>query len=136
MRVTGEIYVPFKDITFIIDSDEPKLLQQIHIAEQGFLATISALDKCNEVRAGLLAKYPPENFNMQTGVGRLAIPEHEAYVLKNATDVLYKHVDVSLPIFDEQIKKISKFIECKFKGKRTGLKTASVESTPDPKSKE
>ena len=61
IRIAGEIYVPFKDITFIIDSDAPNLLQEVHVVEQGFLATISVLDNCNKARAELLSKHPPDN---------------------------------------------------------------------------
>ena len=59
-RVVGELSVPFEDLTFIIDSKTPNLLQEIHIAEKRFTSSIEVLNKLNQKRLEIQDKYPPK----------------------------------------------------------------------------
>src|SRR5208282_2715260 len=59
--------VPFKELTFIIDSDEPSLLQEIHLAEQGHILALDALEKRNTELEKFNSKYPPDGIDMLTG---------------------------------------------------------------------
>lgn len=49
MRVLGDLRVPFDELTFIIDSKTPNLLQEIHIAEKRFLSSVDLLERVNKL---------------------------------------------------------------------------------------
>ena len=96
---------PFKELTFIIDSDEPNLLQEIHVAEQSYLSAVEALDRANMIRAEFQTKYQPQTIDHATGRAVVEAKPHDVYALKNATDNLYVGVDKALPQFDKQVRK-------------------------------
>src|ERR1017187_5579866 len=80
MRVVGELKVPFDELTFIIASKTPNLLQEIHIAEKRFTASIRLLDALNQKRLEIQDKYPPKSFDMKTGRGtEMIVPAYEVY---------------------------------------------------------
>ncbi|MGZ4964290.1 MAG: hypothetical protein ACXWC8_17175 [Limisphaerales bacterium] len=133
-RVTGELRVPFDELTFVLESTTPNLLQEIHVAERYFLNSVNLLDQVNTCRRALHSKHAPEEFNMATGVGTTVAPAHEIFDLKSLTDLFYDQVDRSLP----EIKKVNStlftFIKANFKGKKAAqFVPIANEATPNPK---
>ena len=111
----AHLSVPFEELAFIIDSDEPYLLQQIHLAEQSYLSAKNVLERYNELRKEFDSKYPPSDVDVTTGIGKVTAPSHENLLLKTVADALHKQFDLALPKFDEQIKNICKFVGRNFK---------------------
>ena len=117
-RVVGELNVPFEELTFIIDSKTPNLLQEIHIAEKRFTSSIDLLNKLNQKRIEIQDKYPPKNFDMTTGRGEIDVPRYEIYRLKALTDLLYDEVDKALPDLWNTNGLVFDFIKANFKGRK------------------
>lgn len=115
IRTLGHFSVPFDDLAFIIDSEEPNLLQEIHIAEKRFLSSTTLLERVNKLRLELQNKYPPQDFDMETGRGRVVVPVHEIYTLKELTNLLYNEVDKALPCLSNTNKLVFDFIKKYFK---------------------
>lgn len=124
-RVVGELNVPFDELTFIIDTKEPNLLQEIHIAEKRFTSSTDLLDKLNQKRLEIQNKYPPKHFDMTTGRGEIDVPLYEIYRLKTLTDLLYDDVDKALPDLWNTNNLVFDFIKANFKG-RKGAKFGSA----------
>ena len=116
-RVVGELSVPFDELTFIVDSKDPNLLQEIHIAEKWFSSSVDLLQQLNAKRVEIQDKYPPKRFDMTTGKGDLELPAFELFRLKSLTDLLFHNVDNSLPELWNTNKKLLKFIKSNLKGK-------------------
>ena len=118
-RVVGEFHVPFDELTFIIDSKEPNLLQEIHIAEKRFASSTDLLDKLNHKRLEIQDKYPPKNFDMKIGKGsEMIVPAAEIFRLKVLTDLLYDEVDKALPDLTKTNEQLFKFIKTNLKGRK------------------
>lgn len=134
---TASLTIPFKDLTFIIGSDETNLLQEIHLAEQGHILALDALERRNAELDKFNSKYPPDNLDMETGMAFRSLPAKPAdiFLLKNATDNLYKTVDQALPNFLEKVQKIGKFVKRNFKGKKA-VKFQPLEEQPVPTPKD
>jgi hypothetical protein len=126
-RVVGELKVPFEELTFIINSKEPNLLQEIHIAEKRFTSSIELLKKLNQKRIEIQDKYPPKNFDMTIGKGEIDVPRYEIYRLKALTDLLYDEVDKALPDLLNTDQSVFNFIKSNFKA-RNGAKFVSAET--------
>jgi hypothetical protein len=118
LRVVGELSVPFEELTFIIDSKEPNLLQEIHIAEKRFTSSTDLLNKLNQKRLEIQDKYPPKNFDMTTGRGEIDVPRYEIYRLKGLTDLLYDEVDKALPDLFNTNRLVFDFVKTNLKGRK------------------
>lgn len=116
LRNQGEQSVPLAKLTFLLDSKEPNLLQEVHIAENRFLASIRTLDKLNELRGTLLQKYPPSRFDLQTGAGLTEIPSHELFALKTLTDLLYRNIDEALVFINQSNHSLAAFTVTHLRG--------------------
>ena len=132
IRAQAPLTVPFKELTFIIDSDEPNLLQEIHLAEQGYIGAIDTLERWNAIRGDFYSKYQPETIDMATGRASVTVQSKDIFLLKNAADILYDQVDKALPKFDEQIKKVFKYVKRNFKGKKAINAIQPIEAQPVP----
>lgn len=111
--------MPFEELTFIINTNEPNLLQEIHIAEKGFLSSTDLLNKLNQKRLEIQDKYPPKNFDVKTGKGsKMIVPVYEIYRLKALTDLLYDEVDKALPDLTKTNDRLLKFIKSNLKGRK------------------
>jgi hypothetical protein len=129
-RVVGELNVPFEELTFIIDSKDPNLLQEIHIAEKRFKSSTDLLNKLNEKRLEIQDKYPPKNFDMKTGRGsEMIVPAYEVYRLKVLTDLLYDEVDKALPDLTKTNDRLLKFIKTNIKGKKGAIFVPEAQTT-------
>jgi|ERR1035437_1441072 hypothetical protein len=118
LRVVGELNVPFEELTFIIDSKEPNLLQEIHIAEKRFTSSTDLLNELNQKRLEIQDKYPPKNFDMTTGRGEIDVPRYEIYRLKALTDLLYDEVDKALPDLFNTNRLVFDFVKTNLKGRK------------------
>jgi len=118
LRVVGELSVPFEELTFIIDSKEPNLLQEIHIAEKRFTSSTDLLNKLNQKRLEIQDKYPPKNFDMTTGRGEIDVPRYEIYRLKGLPDLLYDEVDKALPDLFNTNRLVFDFVKTNLKGRK------------------
>jgi hypothetical protein len=135
MRTLGHLAVPFDDLAFIIDSKEPNLLQDIHIAEKRFLSSVELLEKVNKLRLELQNKYPPLDFDPASGKGHSVLPAHELFALKELTDSLYNAVDKALPDLWNTNQMVFDFVKKHLKG-RKAAKFVPIEQPPiDTKSK-
>jgi hypothetical protein len=123
--------VPFSEITFIANSDEPNLLQQIHIAEQSYLGAVQAIDLYNQKREEFFknAEGRIEQFDMATGKTTIATSAREIFMMKSVTDILYQQIDKTLPLLDVEVKNIWKFVKRNFKG----MKAIKFEKHPENK---
>jgi hypothetical protein len=119
--------VPFKELTFMLDSDEPELLHKIHLAEQCYQSVKEALEEHNRIRLEFRSKHKPETVDIITGLAKVKdMPEHEIYMHKNSSDYLYKAVDNALPKLAGAIQEVGTYLGRNFKGKNR-LKFTRVE---------
>lgn len=131
IRTFGELTVPFDELTFVIDSKDPNLLQEIHVAEKWFLSSVSLLERLNNARLEIHKKYPPLTFDVESGVGPANVPVHEVFELIQLTDLLYKNVDQALPDSVRTNERIAEFIKRNFKN-RKGAKFIPLEDSKPP----
>ena len=112
--------VPFEGIAFITRTKEPNLLQVVHIAEQSFHTATEALS----IRNGLLQDFyknpavERERFDPDTGRALIRADPKDVFFIRQATDVLYRHVDSALPKLKAAAESLEKFIKSEFKGAR------------------
>jgi hypothetical protein len=123
--------VPFSEITFVANSDEPNLLQQIHIAEQSYLGAVQAINLYNQKREEFFknAEGRIEQFDMATGKTTIATSPREIFMMKSVTDILYQQIDKTLPMLDTEVKNIWKFVKRNFKE----MKAIKFEKHPENK---
>jgi hypothetical protein len=123
--------VPFSEITFIANSDEPNLLQEMHIAEQSYLNAILAIELYNQKRDEFFknAEGRVDQFDMETGKTTIATAPQEVFMMRSVTDILYESVDKALPKLDEEVGKIWEFVKRNFKG----MKAIKCEPKPEHK---
>jgi hypothetical protein len=117
------VKVPFDDITFITTTSDADLLQQVHIAEQKYLACIETLRLRNE-RLEEFYRDPSvirESFDFETGRGRVRADPAKVFLIRQITNALYGLVDSTLPKIVGEIEELEKFIRRHFPG-RTALK--------------
>lgn len=129
-RVGGEVKVSFDELTFITTSEQPNLLQEIHIAEKRFLSSVEMLDRLNGLKVEM-QKHKPANFNMSTGKGTIEVPAHEIFLIKEATDLLYDEVSKALTDLKTTNEALHTFTKKHLKGKKA-LKFEPIEE-PKPK---
>jgi hypothetical protein len=109
--------VPFSELTFIINSDEPNLLQDIHLAEAGYVAAMGMFDIHNKRGEELKENAETRDFDMATGRATMVAKNPgEVFMLKSITDLLYEQIDKAIPQLDAEVKKIHKFVKRNLKG--------------------
>jgi hypothetical protein len=91
--------VPFDEIAFIALTDEPNLLQEIHVAEQSFETCIEALRLKNQKTEEFYSASDVRiiDFDIQTGRSRVDAPHQRIFFMKQATDNLFAVVDRAIP---------------------------------------
>jgi len=110
--------VPFDDISFIALSDEPNLIQEIHIAEQAYESCIEAL-RLKNTRTEEFYKSPDVktiDFDFASGKSRVNAPPQVVFLLKQITDNMYELVDRAIPKILGTTQVIEAFASCHFKG--------------------
>jgi hypothetical protein len=121
-------FVPFADLTFVLETRDPNLLHEIHLAEQNYRACAQALQMRNQE----LQKFydNPRVLHhvrdFETGAGVAAASDRDRLFLRQATDGLYTAVDRALPRLVAAIQKVEQLITSMFPGK-TALKMTPIE---------
>lgn len=116
--------VPLSELTFILTSDEPNLLQDIHLAEAGYVSAMGIFNIRNERGEKLKEHSQMVGFDPATGGAKFVSKNPgEVFELKSITDILYDQVDKALPQLEAETKKIYKFV-------KRNLKMKAVEAKP------
>jgi hypothetical protein len=120
--------IPFTGITFITQSKDPNLLQEIHIAEQAYLTSIDCLSILNQEKKAFYdnKNIHHETFDFETGVGKLIATPKDLFFVKEATNSLYSIVDKSIPTLDLTVKSVAKAIKSRWP-KRRALSMTPIE---------
>jgi hypothetical protein len=121
-------FVPFADLTFVLETKDPNLLHEIQLAEQNYRACAQAL----QIRNQELQKFYENprvshhirDFKTGERVSRAA--DRDLIFLRQSTDGLYIAVDRALPRLIAVIEKLEKLIKSMFPGK-TALKLTPIE---------
>jgi hypothetical protein len=112
--------VPFADLTFVLETGDPNILHEIHLAEQSYQTCADAL----KLRNGELAKFYESPrvahriLDFETGAGITEADPKEMFFLKKATDALYTCVDRTLPRLVGAIEKLEKLSGSMFPAKQ------------------
>lgn len=112
--------VPFADLTFVLETKDPNLLQDIHLAEQSYYACVDVL----QVRYEELQKFydnPRVSHHIrdfETGAGVAEATAKDVLFLRQATDALYESVDRTLPRLASAVQKLETLSKQLFPGKQ------------------
>ena len=113
-------FVPLADLTFVLETKDPNILHEIHLAEQSYRGCAEAL----QLRNRELEKFyenprvSHEIRDFETGAGVTSASRRDLIFLRQATDALYLSVDRALPRLADAIEKLEKLIKSLFPGKR------------------
>lgn len=113
-------FVPFDDVTFVLETRDPNILQEIHLAEQSYRGCAEAL----QLRNRELEKFyenPRVSHQIRdfdTGAGVAAASQKDLIFLRQATDALYVSVDRTLPRLTSAVENLEKLIRAMFPGRQ------------------
>ena len=113
-------FVPFADLTFVLETEDPNVLQEIHLAEQSYHACVDAL----RLRNRELEKFyqnprvSHQILDFETGAGMASANPKDILFLRQATDALYSSVDRTLPRLATAVETLGKLIKSMFPGKK------------------
>ncbi len=113
-------FVPFAELTFVLETKDPNLLQDIHLAEQSYHACVDVL----EIRYEELRKFYDNPrvshsiLDFDTGAGVAEATVKDILFLRQATDGLYESVDRTLPRLAAAVQKLEVLIKAVFPGKQ------------------
>jgi hypothetical protein len=113
-------FVSFADLTFVLETEDPNVLQEIHLAEQSFQACVDALQlKNQEVEKFYQNPRVAHRIrDFKTGAGTAEANQKEIFFLRQATDLLYTCVDRTLPRLANGVETLEKLIKSMFPGKK------------------
>ena len=116
-------FVPFGDLTFVLQTNQANILHEIHLAEQNYRACVEAVQVKNKELQKFYdnPRISHEIRDFETGVGVSKADEKELLFLKQATDALYISVDRTLPRLADAIRKLAKLITSIFPGEQALL---------------
>jgi hypothetical protein len=125
-------FVPFSDLTFVLETKNPNLLHEIHIAQQSYQACIDALSLWNQQLEQFYRnpRVKHELLNFETGAGITEAAPQDLFFLKQATNALYGCVDKALPRLSEAVQQLEKLIKSFFPGMQ------ALKMTPDTQPKQ
>jgi hypothetical protein len=112
--------VPLADLTFVLETKNPNVLHEIHLAEQSYHACAEALQLRNQELQKFYdnPRVSHQIRNLKTGAGVAAASERDLIFLRQATDALYVSIDRTLPRLTSSIKELEKLIKLMFPGKQ------------------
>lgn len=110
--------VSFEELTFIIDTKDANMLQEIHLAQMSYLQTIKILDKYSAAQEEFEKRHPPVNLDPATKMAKVEVSKDEYNRMKIIVDLLFKTADEAVPKFDEQVRNIHSFVKRHFKNKK------------------
>ncbi len=113
-------FVPFADLTFVLETKEPNILHEIHLAEQNYRACVDALQLRNQELQKFYEnpRVSHQIRDFESGAGVAAASQKDLIFLKQSTDALYLSVDRTLPRLVSAIEKLEKLIKSMFPGKQ------------------
>lgn len=120
-------FVPFAELTFILETKEPNLLHEINLAEQNYRACAQALQLRNQELQKFYdnPRVSHHVLDFETGTGVTAASDLDQLLLCQATDGLYTAVDRALPRLVAAIEKVEQLITSMFPAK-TALKMTPI----------
>ncbi len=112
--------VPLADLTFVLETKNPNVLHEIHLAEQSYHACADALQLRNQELQKFYEnpRVSHQIRDFETGAGVAAASERDLIFLRQATDALYVSVDRTLPRLTSSIEELEKLIKLMFPGKQ------------------
>jgi hypothetical protein len=123
-HVPGSYFpVPLVDISFIA-SNNPNLLREVHVAQQGFETAIENLRQRNQRFETIFASSDVtiQEFNSETGAAKLfanEIGKAKIFYLKKATDNLYESISGAIPKLLVESNAVAAYIKQNFPGMKT-----------------
>jgi hypothetical protein len=123
--------VPLADLTFILETGQPNLLHEIHLAQQNYRTSVEALKMRNSELQKFYDNPRVEHHirNFESGAGVAEASRRDLIFLKQATDALYVAVDRTLPRIAAVTEKIEKLIKVMFPGKQA-LRMVGLDDQP------
>ncbi len=113
-------FVPFTDLTFVLETKDPNILHEIHLAEQNYRACVDALQLRNQELQKFYEnpRVSHQIRDFETGAGVASASQRDLIFLRQATDALYLSVDRTLPRLTGAIEKLEKLIKSMFPGRQ------------------
>ena len=113
-------FVPFADLTFILETNDPNALQDIHLAEQSYHTCVNAMRLRNEELAKFYQnpRVSHRILDFETGAAQTQADPQDTFFLRKATDGLYSCVDRTLPRLVGTIEKLEKLRRSLFPEKK------------------
>ena len=113
-------FVPFTDLTFVLETKDPNILHEIHLAEQNYRACVDALQLRNQELQKFYEnpRVSHQIRDLETGAGVASASQRDLIFLRQATDALYLSVDRTLPRLTDAIEKLEKLIKSMFPGRQ------------------
>ncbi len=110
--------VPFADLTFVLETDDPNVLQTIHIAEQSYECSVQALNLRNDElnRFHNNPNVTHRILNFETGEGVTEASQKDLFFVKEATNALYESIDKALPKLAAAAQELHEVIKKVFPG--------------------
>jgi hypothetical protein len=108
---------PVSELGFLIDSDAPNLIQDIHQCEIAYLNVKILLKEHSTLREELGQKYKTETFDLSTGISTRPINAEDYYKIRTLTDNLYEQIEFAIPKLEKDLQTITDFIKRNFKDK-------------------
>ena len=124
-------FVPFSELTFVLETKDPNILLEIHLAEQSYRGSAEALQLRNQELKKFYEnpRISHEIRDFETGAGVAAASQRDIIFLRQATDGLYLSVDRTLPRLKNAVEKLEKLIKAMFPGKQA-LRMVEVDEQP------
>ncbi len=113
-------FVPFAELTFILETNDPNALQEMHLAEQSYHTCANALKLRNDELAKFYAnpRVSHRILDFETGAALTKADPQDTFFLRKATDGLYTCVDRTLPRLADAIKKVEQLRRSMFPEKK------------------
>lgn len=113
-------FVPFDDLIFVLETKDPNILHEVHLAQQSFQSCVEALQlKNREVQKFYDNPRVAHHIkDFETGAGVTAVNEADILFLRQSVDILYDCVDRTLPRLAQAAEKMEKLIKSMFPGKQ------------------
>jgi len=112
--------VPFAELTFVLETEDPNILREIHLAEQNFQSCVDALQLKNQELEKFYQNPSVSHqiLDFETGAGIASADAKDLLFLRQATDALYTSVDRTLPRLASAVEKLEKLMKSMFPGRK------------------
>jgi hypothetical protein len=113
-------FVPFAELTFVLETKDPNLLHEVHLAQQSFQTCVTALQLKNQ-EVEKFYKNPRVSHHIRdfkTGATVTEASEQDIFLLRQAVNILYEVVDRTLPRLAAAVERLEGLIKSMFPGKQ------------------